>query len=154
MYRTARLDFYRITRCGYYNHGVHQFCGLRNALGDLHRWIDGDKPKISSTQTFTPSDGSQIRPVYAYEMSQHLRPRSFLLTTWNKDESPEGKMAAVYGDQPTGNADVDARNVEPGTIPGFPTYFWFIPDRNLVQACTLASTNSPRYRPKLGSSRI
>ncbi len=134
MKKDVRINFYDVLRCGYYNRGGSEAVigDCASALADLHRWITGDKPTIRETQSFTPAVDSEVLPVHCYNIYKPAKRNEFLLTTWNETETGDGVFASVYADQAAGNADVEAQDVPDGTIPGYPAYFWFIPERNIV----------------------
>ena len=134
MMKDVRISFYRITRCGYYERGnpEPEMGRVAPLLADLHQWITTDRPTVRETQSFTPAEGSEHLPVHCYGMYRHPDTDEYLLTTWNETETGQGYFASVYADQAAGAAQVEAQEVPEGTIPGFPTYFWFIPGQNLV----------------------
>lgn len=55
----------------------------------------------------------------------------YLITTWNENADVNGKMASIDVRGMTGLASVEAVEPLPGYIPGYPAFFWFIPDRNI-----------------------
>jgi hypothetical protein len=55
----------------------------------------------------------------------------FLLTTWNETPSYEGKVAAVQAKSKVGSAKVEFTKLPKDSIPGYATYFWFIPSKNV-----------------------
>lgn len=134
MQKEAKINFYRIAKCGYYRRGdpAAEFGDIAATLSDLHRWITNDQPTVRETQTFNPSDDGSILPVFCYGIQRPRNGTDYLLTTWNETDTANGQFASLYADQTAGNAAVDATTIPAGTVPGFPTYFWFIPDRGLV----------------------
>ena len=53
------------------------------------------------------------------------------MTTWNKIADVEGKIASIDGQGITGQANVETTEPPRGYIPGYPSFFWFIPERSL-----------------------
>ena len=55
-----------------------------------------------------------------------------MLTLWNELETTEGKVASINGLAQVGQAGVTMNSFEAGSIPGFATYFWYMPDAGLM----------------------
>ena len=136
MNRNTKITLYEIERCGYYAHGDQQpsFGDLSSTLAELKSWIAQDDFTVRKTRTFDQPLGSDQLPVYCYGLYPEPNTGDYLLITWNETETVEGKFAGLFADGPTGNAEVSASAVPDDTIPGFPTYFWFIPEHGLVAA--------------------
>ncbi len=134
MGKDAKINMYRVAKCGYYNGNTKKpkFCDLGLALADLNTWITKDQPKVRETQTFQPGEDSEQLPVYCYSMFEDSKHQDYVLTTWNESETADGQFAGVHGDEAAGNAAVDTSAIPKGTIAGFPTYFWLIPEHNLL----------------------
>lgn len=60
MGKDAKINMYRVAKCGYYNGNTKKpkFCDLGLALADLNTWITKDQPKVRETQTFQPGEDS------------------------------------------------------------------------------------------------
>lgn len=134
MQKEVGINFYRIAKCGYYCRGGPdaEFGDPTAALSELHRWITTNPPTVRETQTFNAAGDGSILPVYCYGIQRAVNGRDYLLTTWNETDSANGQFAGLHTDQAAGNADVDATRIPAGTIAGFPTYFWLIPDQRLL----------------------
>lgn len=134
MNRNARINFYQVEKCGYFGRGddVSQFGDLTPTIQSLYDWISQDRPTIRETMTFNHTQGSDLLPVYCFDIQCSDDGSDYILTTWNETEIVDGQMASIRADEPTGEASVDVTVVNEGSIAGFPTYFWFVPDRNLL----------------------
>lgn len=131
----VKLDFYTISDCGYYSTGQDKklvLADLRSTLADLHRWLNHSVQTVKDSQTFTVDKKGTQLPVYGYSMYKDDTTKDYLLVTWNENEVVDGKFAAVHGDQKPGVAEVDTQLIPDKSIPGFPTYFWFITNENMV----------------------
>lgn len=131
MAEDVRIDFYSVRRCGYYKRGesTPQFGGLDEVLLELRDWaFDGRKP-LSETCTYEIAEGDSFLHTYCFD-SKVAKNKDVFLVTWNETETLEGAMATVNGTDLAGQAKVRSTSVLPGHIPGYPTYFWFIPSSN------------------------
>lgn len=125
MTEKAKITFYQIKNCGFYQRGEDdpEFGSIQDLLTDLDSWSDG-KPLVE-TKTFEPSDGRDIHPAYLLDIKS--RNDSWLISTWNQTPASESGVASVRGESSVGDAQVVMNPVDPGSIPGFATYFWFLP---------------------------
>ncbi len=68
---------------------------------------------------------SQIMPAYLFDIRK--KKSNYLITIWNQVPSTSGAVASVDPNSSVGSASVTMNPYKKGTIPGFATYFWFIP---------------------------
>ncbi|WFS62305.1 hypothetical protein LF599_16840 [Pseudodesulfovibrio thermohalotolerans] len=129
----AKINFFRVQRCGYYHwrEDHHLSHDLSQSLNELSQWVD--PLDLEHTQTFGAEEDDQL-PIYCYAMENN-GPGDYLLTCWNGvPATDDGRIVAIRGNAPVGNveaADVETSNFSDGYIPGFATYFWFIPNSYL-----------------------
>lgn len=126
----TRVRFYQIEQCGYYNHSDFLFGGIGDILENLKNWISGKA--LNETQTYSvesESNEDDILRTYCYSIVDNSG--EYLITTWNENADVNGKMASIDVQGMTGLASVEAVEPLPGYIPGYPAFFWFIPDRNI-----------------------
>ena len=131
----VKLDFYNIESFGYYkkNEIEPKFGYCSDILNQLKIWLNGKN--ISQTNTFTNSDQeSAVLQVYCPELLNNTAKSSFLLHLWNEIPNDGNTVQSLNGDKPVGSVNVESANVPDGGIPGFPTYFWFLPEQRLF-AC-------------------
>ena len=129
MEEQAHVSMYRIRSCGYYRRGdrdVAQFGSVPGVLGELQQW--GRGRLLGQTKCFDSTDA--ILPAYLVDVRSSGN--NWLLTLWNEIESTEGGIASMDGLATVGRADATLTELDANAIPGFPTYFWFLPDRNLL----------------------
>lgn len=125
----AKITFYRIDQSGFYRWGGEEpeFGGTAEMLNELHQWSQGKQ--LAETKTYEPADGSDLLPVYLMDITPGQD--SWLVTMWNQTPSVDGNFAAAMGNSQVGNTEVVLKEIPEGGIPGFATYFWFLPERNV-----------------------
>ncbi|HBW61195.1 MAG TPA: hypothetical protein DEF75_02175 [Comamonas kerstersii] len=99
-------------------------------LADLELWARGKQ--LAQTQTFQRvmnANGDTLLPVFLYDIKR--RGNEWLLVLWNQVPSTNSQVASVMANGSVGQAQIHMNNVVAGSIPGFATYFWFLPDRNV-----------------------
>ena len=126
----AKITFYSIDRCGYYRHG-QQDAEFGDNVGEILRQIQAWTDGIALNHTCTYEEDDERLKTYCFNMLGN-RGR-YLLVTWNEIANTDGSVAVVSGDEPVGQATVAHIEAEdPNAIPGYPTYFYFIPTRRQV----------------------
>lgn len=131
MIEKAKITFFKINGCGYYTSGPktkHAFCSVADLLGQLAKWSHGKN--LAQTQTFTPSAEDTFLPVFLFDI--HQLNGDWLITLWNQTPATDNAVASVMANGGVGNATVYMNGIVPGSIPGFATYFWFFPDKDLI----------------------
>ncbi len=133
MTTTLKVTAFEISRCGYYlpRKKMPEFCSLAQCLADLQQWTSGKN--LEDTLTFAV-DGEDVPETYCFEMQKANASGNYLLTTWNRVPMVEGGVPAANGSAKVGNVDVALAHVANGNIPGYPTYFYFIPSKRIVFA--------------------
>ena len=134
MTELAKINFYEIDRCGYYDpdNNVPRFCSLPALMPDVAAWVRHNNKPLSDTRTFSVPDNSDLLQVYCHNIRCSSTTQDYLVTTWNETPSIDGQTASVSAHEPVGHAKVYLNEVKANTIPGFPTYFWIIPSRNVL----------------------
>lgn len=123
----ASITMYEISKCGYFSgrNKSPDFGGLTETLNDLKDWASAKT--LEDTFTYEPTE--DLLPTYLYNIKEYKS--TWLLTIWNRTPTTQGKVASVMGNSKVGNAKVVMNGVQKGSIPGFATYFWIIPSRNI-----------------------
>ncbi|MFY1053517.1 hypothetical protein ACOQNP_18015 [Ectopseudomonas khazarica] len=127
----AKITFYRVPQCGYYPRGEADdpaFGSMQGMLTDLSLWCHAKQ--LAATKTYEVADGADYLPVYLMDITAGAT--SWVVTIWNQTPATEGKVAAAIGTSSVGNPEVVMNDVPEGGIPGFATYFWFIPQQNVL----------------------
>lgn len=131
----AKVDFYRVSQVGYYKHAgkTSEFCSLGQLLHELHTWVAGKT--IELTGTFNDNADVQNAPVFVADLQSEGG--NFLLSTWNQVPALGGNSASIPKTATVGKAKPATSSVPAGNIPGYPTYFWFIPSLNVFATIRL-----------------
>lgn len=129
MSEESTITLYRIDKCAFFKHASDEvlFGSISEFMSDLTTWVSG--LPLMDTCPFG-DEGHSENAVYCFDVRSASQ--TFLLTTWNRVPSSDGGIATVSGDQPVGQAQVSLTSIPANAIPGYATYFWFIPDRNIV----------------------
>lgn len=136
MREKAGFCWYRIGKCGYFRtQRAPQpvFGDLQQVLTDLQQW--GRNKQLAETQTFGPTaavDEAEQLPVYLLDIRGGQD--DWLLTLWNQTPSTQGKVASISTNAVVGRANVVMNELAPNTIPGYATYFYFVPSLAAVAA--------------------
>lgn len=129
MTENAIIQFYQVKECGYYAHGKpnRAFGSLPDTLHQLLSWVDQDEIRLKDTETYEAGDSTNLYPAYCFDILYDGLVGDYLLTTWNSVPSSDEKIASVQEDSRVGSANVNLTDLPPNSIPGYPTYFWFMP---------------------------
>ncbi|WP_027329114.1 hypothetical protein [Marinimicrobium agarilyticum] len=129
----AKITFYEIERCGYYRHGEQtpEFGNVGLILQQIKNWVHSDGVSLEDTCTYAIEESEDVLRTFCYDIVSDASTGDYLLTTWNETPSYDGKVAAVKGASKVGSAKVEFGKLPKNSIPGYATYFWFIPSRNL-----------------------
>lgn len=130
----ARITLYNISEAGLYKRGEKApiFGDLSVFLKDLKSWVS--KKTLNQTCTYACLEGEESK-TFCYDI-QESNQGHFLLITWNKLSSFSNGVATVSGTSKVGEADIKTNKHGVDDIPGFPTYFWMMPDQNKFATIT------------------
>lgn len=119
--------FYRITHCGYYMWGRSEaeIGGTEYVLNDMQSWSLGK----SLLNTKVAGEGDRLS---AYLLDIKQAAGCWVGTLWNEVPAADGAIASVPMNAVVGGATVVSNPVAANSIPGFPTYFLFIPASELL----------------------
>lgn len=137
----ATFNFYEVHQCGYYSHGESKpvFGNLAETLEDLQRWVQAEGKLLGETCTYHIEEGDEYYHTYCFDVHKSGDTGDYLLTTWNEMPSAEGGFASVGVNDPVGNARVHLSSVPANTIPGYATYFWFVPAQGILATVRLGN---------------
>ncbi|UIN08457.1 hypothetical protein LGL88_05755 [Yersinia ruckeri] len=133
----ATITFYKIHKCGYYLYGSDEvaFGDCLELLTDLQGWANGKT--LKQTKTYEANDA--VLPAYLLDLKRSGD--NFVLLLWNEVPSTDQSVPSVEEDARFGTRPgVILNAIQEGSIPGFATYFWFIPSRDLVASIKLNHT--------------
>lgn len=138
----TQITLYGINRCGYYPRGsqVPAFGGVARILSELKEWSRGKS--LNETRTFDPT-GGELEPTYLFDIRE-APSGNYLLTTWNEVPASDGAVAVVPGNAAVGKVSVSLTPIPRGSIPGYVTYFWFVPSRDKLATVTARNPRNGR----------
>ncbi len=125
----CKISFFKVQRCGYFKgHSTSEAFGSISAtLGQMAVWSQGKQ--LAQTQTYQnviKPNGDVELPAYLYDIKRSRD--EWLLLVWNQVPATNNQVASVMANSQVGQAVVHMNSIAPGSIPGFATYFWFLPD--------------------------
>ncbi len=126
----VHITFFDIKKCGFYKLRENDslFGGVDDILTQLQAWSAG--AELSRTKLFDPGEDSDDDPVYLFGLKKGAA--GWLVATWNEVHHTESGVASVSMNSKVGEEKVHMNGVVENSIPGYATYFWIIPDRNLL----------------------
>lgn len=122
------IVFHEVARCGYYRHGsaTATFGSLADLLMDLELWSAGKS--LANTQISASSSGQSL-PIYLLSLESYAG--AVLVTMWNEiPATADNQVTSVSATALVGAVTQHMNGIAIGTIPGFPTYFLFLPNTN------------------------
>jgi hypothetical protein len=81
-------------------------------------------------------------PVLCADIRTNPDTNDCLLTTWNVTPHAGDQIASIQGNSVVGNPVVVMNNLPAGGIPGFATYFWFIPAQSVLATVRFHHTHN------------
>ena len=147
MPETVKLNLYDVDRCGYYEDlsNEREFCDLNELLTDLNQWIEGKELQL--TKTYGQEDYDNRLPTYCLDLVRDGATGDYLLTTWNQTPTDQGNYASINLSSSVGQYDLDIQEIPDGYVPGYPTYFWFLPQHS--KFCTIRFNQPLNGHPNL-----
>ncbi|WP_157369276.1 hypothetical protein [Algicola sagamiensis] len=129
----AKIKFYKITRCGYYERGssVPTFGSVKEVLKQLYNWGNDGRSIVNTSCYESDTSEGQFNTYYCSSCA-NPKNEDVVLVLWG--ESPNNDNV-IYGIEPlnqpgsTSLLTTDFGSKE--AIPGTPSYFWFIPEKGL-----------------------
>lgn len=124
------LTFFDLEEFGFYRHGTREFLfgSLQSAMRELHEWSAGKDVGMTELASSSRVNRGAL-PVYVFGIQEVGN--DWLLATWNTIPATDGKVASLARNSRVGRTPTVHDNpVVEGSIPGFPTYFWFLPQHN------------------------
>lgn len=128
MLEAAGVTLYDIADCGYYPRAskVRAFGEVATLLDDLVHWVSGKK--LGQTQMPKGRGRGSMR-MGTYVLDARRTSDRYLVTLWNQVPATDGQVASVRIDSGVNRPAVVMNDIEEGTVPGYATYFYFMPER-------------------------
>lgn len=141
----ARISFYSVKKCGYYKRGQKgsAFGNLSELIPALAQWVAGKA--LGETCTYQVKDEDAHDRTYCFRLVRRTNGAT-VLVLWNETPASEGNVATVDADAPVGSASVSLTEIPKNSIPGYATYFWLLPDRQVIATVSFHHRISG-YRP-------
>ena len=135
---TVKVNFYKVNKCGFYRHGGHEpeFGSFDDLISQLSKWSKGKK--LGDTKIVQPDGGNDL-PVYFFGI-EHQGGCS-MITMWNEvPANSENKVASVPANDVVGKVSTYLNDIKQGTIPGFPTFFFAMPAKDVFATVRVDGT--------------
>ena len=129
----AKIKFFDIKKCGFYLRGGSQseFSGLNDALHKLRDWASDGREFVNTT-TYEADPDNDVRNTYFCNWHRNDVNGDSVLILWNEVPNDNG---VIYGmnpmDRPGNTAMLTTGFGDTPAIPGFPSYYWFVPERSV-----------------------
>lgn len=138
----VKIVFYKITEFGYYSRGKKpkNWGGVDELIDDLLQWQKGltlgdtALPKGEPVIDENGQETAHYLPSYLLSVEKNNTYGS-MITIWNSVADASGQVASIASASKLGNVtskDFQKTKVTAGHIPGFPTYFWILPDNKTI----------------------
>lgn len=141
MLEDVSVCWFKVLKCGYYKSTQAQdpeFYGLSPLLNDLQAWSIGKDLSETVTHGLTEQERADgLLPVYLQKV--HGGGDNWIFALWNEIPSTEGAVASLPAKGKVGDTRVKMNGIEPGTIPGFATYFYVVPSHNAIAGIRFSS---------------
>ena len=142
----ARITFYKIKRCGLYARAKQgstttaKFLNVSELLEDLKQWAIGKT--LADTDVFKNKNNNGF---CTYLADIKTNSGSALLVLCNQVPSTEAGVVSLPKNSMVGSIQqADANSIKKDSIPGYPTYFWFVPSRNIFATICFSTTVNGR----------
>lgn len=142
----AKIQFFNIKFCGYYiaNSDDYAFGGIEEVFDDVATFIKNKN--LSQTQTYEPNETHPLR-TFCYSLEK--KNSEFLLTTWNEIENKDGKVASINTNGFPQNAEINTLECDEFYVPGYPTFFWILPNEGKMATISFDSARNGRENLEL-----
>lgn len=137
------VQLYQLDKCGFYKRGekVPTFGTPIEWWNGFTRWVSF-RPNVAATATFDYSE-SVTRRVYCTATTSDSS-GNLGVALWNETPSNEAGVSYIPFEGQVGNVTAGEQPLPGDSIPGWPTYLWFMPNRQIVVA--LVADNMRGFR--------
>jgi len=104
------------------------FGGIEDTFVQLEKW--GSGTDLSLTKILDPAPDDEDLPVYLLGITKIGG--DYVFACWNEVPSAEGAVTSISKNSKVGAPAVHKNPFDPNTIPGYPTYFWVLPDLKVI----------------------
>lgn len=126
----ATVQFYKVDRCGWYRYKDQEptFGNLGDVFSQLAEWSNG--VGLASTRMNPVDADDNEYPTYLFGLFH--RRGDWVFATWNQVPHSESGVASVQENSIVGDPQVVMNEIAEDSIPGYATYFWIIPEHNVI----------------------
>lgn len=138
----ATITFYKIDKCGLYDRANNKLVclGIKDMLQDLSTWAIGKELIDTDVQK---KDSTFEENTYLADIQNSTD--STIIVTWNQVPYTEAGVLSLPTKAKVGEIkNADENPLEDDSIPGYPTYFWFIPSLNVFATICFNTTVNGR----------
>ncbi|WP_323907519.1 hypothetical protein [Aeromonas caviae] len=139
------FSLYQVGRWGIYEGRKHQpakACDVKEMLLQLHRWGVESKRPLMEKKTYSKAM-LRLNPSYLLNMVPSKNKNGdWFVILWNEVENRKGKI--LYANAQASSEKNQVKKVSGGkdAIPGFPTFFWFLPELNTIACVSPSDTHN------------
>lgn len=147
---TATITLYNISKCGLYKYNDSSKTHLGNTqifFDQLMNWAKNPKRNLIDTCTYEVEDDELGERTFCYEIIKNPS-NNFLIITWNETKGLDGKLASINGNVPVGQASIKTKKTGLNEILGYPSYFYIVPDENIIATITFGTSKNGRFNFK------
>jgi hypothetical protein len=108
---------------------AQQFSNIKETLDGIYDWVHQEGTTLSQTQTFEVAEDSDDLLTLCYDIKKNDS-GEYILVTWNAIPAVNNEVAALKATELVGKASVVTTQFGKDDIPGYATYFWFLPNQN------------------------
>jgi hypothetical protein len=133
----AKITFFDIEKCGFYEKRNKIPIGgnITDTLDKLNSWvINSSNSLVANTKTHEEDKDSSIKNTYFCKWIKNNNQTDSLLVLWNEMQNENGSIYRIKTTTSLGNFSFTKATEQNDTIPGLPSYFWFMPDTNQFAA--------------------
>lgn len=144
-----KISVYQLTKCGFYSSNGRKF--IKGAISDWYLdFIDWTKTgkKIEDTAMQAPEDSGVLQNYCVSATELH---DGFGIVLWNEVPNNKGEVSYIDGRSTVGNPQSQTAGAGVGQIPGWPSYFWILPDEKLIMCLR---TKSQTYTNSTGLPQL
>ncbi|MFG1523470.1 hypothetical protein ABMA67_00540 [Halobacteriovorax sp. RZ-3] len=105
------------------------FPDVGDIFDSLSKWVDGKM--VGNTKVMDKDPDNGYFPLYCYSVLKD-GDDNFLVTVWNESQTSEGKLGRLKSNSRVGKIEVSETEFDEEDIPGYPSYYYIIPSKNVV----------------------
>ena len=146
MVEKASIRFHKVKHCGIYRERARtpEMGSFTEVINNIFNWSNSDQRLIQNTCTYevSPDFDMEFLETYLVSIKHDNVTGDYFGAMWNKTHESGDSVYAL--DPSTAVDNLSARALHKGnlpaqSIPGYATYFWFIPSQNSLATITFGT---------------